>query len=84
MCINMNGNKLLLEEEINNCIYQIFQLRLEEKVRENAGLTRQLENALTDLRRQSENVRDKQGQKVWNRKFNDQSRINKTVCVRCI
>ncbi|XP_076093788.1 outer dense fiber protein 2-like isoform X2 [Mytilus galloprovincialis] len=38
-------------------------LRLEEKVRENAGLTRQLENALTDLRRQSENVRDKQGQK---------------------
>jgi hypothetical protein len=47
MCINMNGNKLLLEEEINNCIYQIFQLRLEEKVRENAGLTRQLENALT-------------------------------------
>lgn len=41
-----------------------FQLRLEEKVRENAGLTRQLENALTDLRRQSENVRDKQGQKV--------------------
>jgi hypothetical protein len=80
----MNGNKLLLEEEINNCIYQIFQLRLEEKVRENAGLTRQLENALTDLRRQSENVRDKQGQKVWNQKFNDQSRINKTVCVRCI
>ena len=47
-----------------------FQLRLEERERENASLTRQLENALTDIRRQQEQNRDKQAAKVHFRKFN--------------
>ena len=42
----------------------MLQLRLEEKSRENAGLTRQLENALSDIRRQAEQTRDKASQKV--------------------
>lgn len=41
-----------------------LQLRLEEKSRENASLTRQLENALSDIRRQTEQTRDKALQKV--------------------
>ena len=41
-----------------------LQLRLEERDRENASLTRQLENALTDIRRQQEQTRDKQAAKV--------------------
>ncbi|XP_069119449.1 outer dense fiber protein 2-like isoform X6 [Argopecten irradians] len=39
-------------------------LRLEEKTRENASLTRQLENALSDIRRQNDQSRDKASQKV--------------------
>ncbi|XP_060071197.1 outer dense fiber protein 2-like isoform X3 [Ylistrum balloti] len=38
-------------------------LRLEEKTRENASLTRQLENALSDIRRQNDQSRDKASQK---------------------
>ncbi|XP_021362362.1 outer dense fiber protein 2-like isoform X5 [Mizuhopecten yessoensis] len=38
-------------------------LRLEEKNRENASLTRQLENALSDIRRQNDQSRDKASQK---------------------
>lgn len=41
-----------------------LQLRLEEKARENASLTRQLENALSDIRRQTDQSRDKFSQKV--------------------
>ena len=42
----------------------ILQLRLEDRERENASLTRQLENALTDLRRQQDQYREKQAGKV--------------------
>lgn len=42
----------------------LLQLRLEDRERENASLTRQLENALTDIRRQQEQTRDKQAAKV--------------------
>ncbi|KAJ8300950.1 hypothetical protein KUTeg_022469 [Tegillarca granosa] len=40
-------------------------LRLEEKARENASITRQLENALSDMRRQAEQSRDKSSQKIY-------------------
>lgn len=47
-----------------NWLCSCLQLRLEEKSRENASLTRQLENALSDIRRQTEQTRDKALQKV--------------------
>lgn len=54
------GEEWLSVDWICSCL----QLRLEEKSRENASLTRQLENALSDIRRQTEQTRDKALQKV--------------------
>lgn len=54
------GEEWLSVDWLCSCL----QLRLEEKSRENASLTRQLENALSDIRRQTEQTRDKALQKV--------------------
>lgn len=60
------GEEWLSVDWLCSCL----QLRLEEKSRENASLTRQLENALSDIRRQTEQTRDKALQKVMGKKKN--------------
>lgn len=66
------GEEWLSVDWLCSCL----QLRLEEKSRENASLTRQLENALSDIRRQTEQTRDKALQKVIKKKKNNKALQN--------
>ena len=49
---------------LQGSMHCIFQLRLEDKTRDNESLQRQLEAALSDSRRQSEQAREKLSAKV--------------------